>query len=47
MHGWTEWVKEQSLLVRGLIGLLGLGCVAGATALYVAVYGVPGWLPFL
>jgi len=47
VHGWTAWVTEQSLLVRGLIGLLGLVCVAGAMALYVALYGVPGWLPFL
>ena len=47
VHGWTEWVKAQSLLVRGLIGLLGLVCVAAAMAAYAAVYGVPGWLPFL
>jgi uncharacterized protein (TIGR02611 family) len=47
VHGWTAWVTEQSLLVRGLIGLLGLACVAAAAALYVALYGVPGWLPFL
>jgi uncharacterized protein (TIGR02611 family) len=47
VHGWTEWVKAQSLLVRGLIGLLGLVCVAGAMAAYAALYGVPGWLPFL
>ena len=47
VHGWTQWVTEQSLLVRGLIGLLGLVCVAGVAALYVALYGLPGWLPFL
>jgi uncharacterized protein (TIGR02611 family) len=47
VHGWTEWVTDQSLLVRGLIGLLGLLCLAAAAAAYVALYGVPGWLPFL
>jgi uncharacterized protein (TIGR02611 family) len=47
VHGWTEWVRQQSLLVRGLIGLLGLVCVAGVMALYVELYGVPGWLPLL
>jgi uncharacterized protein (TIGR02611 family) len=47
VYGWTEWVRQQSLLVRGLIGLLGLVCVAGVMALYVELYGVPGWLPLL
>jgi uncharacterized protein (TIGR02611 family) len=46
VHGWTQWVTHQSLLVRGLIGLGGLLCVAGAAWLYVVVAGVPGWLPF-
>ena len=39
VHGWTEWVTSQSLLVRGLIGLVGLLCVAGAVWAYVACYG--------
>jgi uncharacterized protein (TIGR02611 family) len=46
VHGWTQWVTRQSLLVRGLIGLGGLLCVAGAVWLFVAVEGVPRWLPF-
>jgi uncharacterized protein (TIGR02611 family) len=46
VHGWTQWVTHQSLLVRGLIGLVGLLAVAGAAWLYVAIRGVPGWLPF-
>lgn len=45
VHGWTEWVKEQSLLVRGLIGLVGLAFVAGAAALYISLYGLPDWVP--
>lgn len=47
VHGWTEWVTGQSLAVRALIGLVGLAFVAGAAALYLAVYGLPGWVPFL
>jgi uncharacterized protein (TIGR02611 family) len=47
VHVWTEWAKAQSLLVRGLIGLVGLAFVATALWLYVQVQGVPGWLPLL
>ena len=46
VHGWTQWVTRQSLLVRALIGLLSLLAVAAALWLYDRVYGVPGWLPF-
>ncbi len=45
-RGWTEWVTEQSLLVRALIGLAGLLVVAGAVWAYLAIQGVPDWLPF-
>ena len=47
VHAWTDWVLAQSLVVRGLIGLLGLvfaGCVLWV---FVAVYGLPGWVPEL
>jgi uncharacterized protein (TIGR02611 family) len=44
--GWTHWVGRQSLLVRGLIGLVGLLFVAGFAWAYVATRGVPTWLPF-
>ncbi len=47
VYGWTSWVTEQSLAVRALIGLAGLAFVAGAVALYLAVYGLPGWVPSL
>jgi uncharacterized protein (TIGR02611 family) len=43
---WTRWVGRQSLLVRGLIGLLGLAFVWGVLWAYVAVQGVPRWMPF-
>jgi uncharacterized protein (TIGR02611 family) len=45
VHGWTTWATRQSLVVRGLIGLVGLGFVAGALTLYVEVVGVPSWIP--
>lgn len=44
---WTHWVGRQSLLVRGLIGLVGLAFVWGLLWAYVAVQGVPRWMPFL
>ena len=46
VQGWTTWVLRQSLLVRGLIGLVGVGAVLAAFWAYVALQGVPGWLPY-
>jgi uncharacterized protein (TIGR02611 family) len=46
-HAWTEWVKQQSLVVRLLLGLVGLAFVAGALLVYARLYGVPGWIPLL
>jgi len=47
VHGWTQWVTHQSLLVRGLIGLAGLLFVAGMVLTYDVVIGVPSWVPML
>jgi uncharacterized protein (TIGR02611 family) len=47
LHLWTQWVTQQSLLVRGLIGLGGLLCVAGAIWAYDVVVGLPSWVPVL
>ena len=47
VHGWTQWVTRQSLLVRGLIGLTGLLAVAGAVWAYDVVVGLPSWVPVL
>jgi uncharacterized protein (TIGR02611 family) len=47
VHGWTDWATRQSLLVRGLIGLGGLLCVAGAAWLYDVLVGLPSWVPVL
>jgi len=45
VYGWTEWATHQSLVVRGLIGLVGLAFVGGAVSVYVKVVGLPSWLP--
>ena len=45
--GWTRWVGRQSLLVRGLIGLVGLLFVGAVLWAYVALQGVPTWLPLV
>jgi uncharacterized protein (TIGR02611 family) len=47
VHGWTQWVTRQSLLVRGLIGLTGLLAIAGAVWAYDVVVGLPSWVPVL
>ena len=47
VRGWTHWVGRQSLVVRGLIGLVGLLFVWGVLWAYVALQGVPTWLPFV
>lgn len=47
VHGWTEWVTRQSLVVRLLIGLAGLLFVATVVWAYQQVVGFPPWVPFL
>jgi uncharacterized protein (TIGR02611 family) len=47
VQGWTTWVTEQSLMVRGLIGLAGLVAVAAAVWLYDEAVGLPSWVPVL
>ena len=47
VQGWTEWVLRQSLLVRALIGLLGVAFLAGLLAIYAEVVGLPAWLPLI
>ena len=45
LHGWTDWVMHQSVLVRGLIGIGGLVLIAAGVAVYVGTVGLPEWLP--
>lgn len=47
VRAWTDWVRRQSWLVRGIIGLGCLLLVAGALWVYVAWRGVPDWLPLI
>jgi len=47
VHAWTEWVKEQSLLIRALIALGCLVIVAGALWGYIAWKGIPDWIPLI
>ena len=47
VRAWTDWVKQQSLLVRALIGLGCLLVVAGVLGAYVAWKGVPEWIPVI
>jgi uncharacterized protein (TIGR02611 family) len=47
VHGWTEWVKAQSLVVRMLIALGSLLILAAALWVYVAWQGIPGWIPLI
>jgi uncharacterized protein (TIGR02611 family) len=47
LRAWTDWVLVQSVIVRALIGLVGLGFVAGALALYLRFIGAPGWVPII
>jgi uncharacterized protein (TIGR02611 family) len=47
VRAWTEWVKEQSLLIRALIGLGCLLIVAAALWGYVALQGIPDWIPLI
>jgi uncharacterized protein (TIGR02611 family) len=47
VRAWTEWVTEQSLLIRALIGLACLVVVACVLLVYVALRGIPDWIPLI
>lgn len=47
VRGWTDWVTRQSVLVRAAIAVGSLLAVAAAVWLFVAVQGVPGWVPLV
>jgi uncharacterized protein (TIGR02611 family) len=47
VRGWTDWVTEQSVLVRAAIGLGGLLAVGGAFWLYAVTVGLPDWFPLV
>lgn len=45
LRRWEEWVKRQSLVVKGLLGLVGLAFIATVLWLTFHLSGVPGFLP--
>jgi uncharacterized protein (TIGR02611 family) len=45
VHGWTEWVKRQSLLVRALVGLAGMVLLTGLFLMTAYSFGWRGF-PF-
>jgi uncharacterized protein (TIGR02611 family) len=47
VHRWTDWARHQPLVVRALIGVVGLAFVAGAITVFVRVVGVPSWVPVI
>ncbi len=42
---WTAWLRERSVGVRAALGVAAAAALAGLAWLYVAVVGLPGWLP--
>jgi uncharacterized protein (TIGR02611 family) len=47
VRAWTDWLTEQRLIIRALIGLGCLLIVAGTLWAYVAWRGVPEWIPVI
>jgi uncharacterized protein (TIGR02611 family) len=45
VHRWTTWIGEQALWVRVAVGLATLALVLAIFWLYLAIVGVPTWLP--
>jgi uncharacterized protein (TIGR02611 family) len=45
VRAWTDWMTEQSVLVRAAVGLGGLLVVGAVLWLAVQVWGVPAWVP--
>lgn len=47
VRGWSDWVRRQSMVVRGLIGMGSLAAVVVAVTVYAQVVGLPDWLPLV
>lgn len=45
VHRWTTWIGQQALGVRLAVGLATLALVLAVFWVYLALVGVPGWLP--
>jgi len=44
---WTDWIKRQSRVVRGLVALSCVVLIAALVLAYVAWQGVPSWIPVI
>lgn len=42
---WTSWAGRQSLIVRGLLGLVTIALLLGLVWCYLRLAGVPGFVP--
>jgi len=42
---WEEWVKRQSLFVKGLVGIVGVAFIAAVLWLTFHFSGIPGFFP--
>lgn len=42
---WEEWVKRQNLLVKGLVGIVGIAFIATVLWLTFHFSGIPGFFP--
>ncbi|EAP98962.1 hypothetical protein JNB_02300 [Janibacter sp. HTCC2649] len=42
---WEEWVKRQNLLVKGLVGIVGVAFIATVLWLTFHFSGIPGFFP--
>ena len=47
VRSWTDWLTEQRLIIRALIGLGSLLIVAGTVWGYIAWKGIPDWIPVI
>jgi len=47
VRAWTDWLTEQRLIIRALIGLGTLLIVAGTVWGYIAWKGIPEWIPVI
>lgn len=45
VRNWTAWAQAQSLLVRAALGLATAALVAALVWTYLALAGIPTWLP--
>ena len=45
LRKWEEWVRRQNILVKGLVGLVGIAFIATVLWLTFHFSGIPGFFP--